>query len=172
MLFKKEIMLHKIFILSLGLLFLINCNAQKETKTSTKVNANTTGNTKATNKDGEIIYFNEGENKFLREYQMNVTFKGISEDSRCPKDVNCIWAGVAVAQVEVMGTATRPITLNLASMDNKGRNYNKSAEFNGLTISLADVQPYPGAEEGAKALNGKYKIGITIKKAGENPTTK
>jgi hypothetical protein len=54
---------------------------------------------------------------------MNVTFKGISEDSRCPKDVNCIWAGVAVAQVEVMGTATRPMVLNLASMDNKGRNY-------------------------------------------------
>jgi hypothetical protein len=26
--------------------------------------------------------------------------------------------------------------------------------------------------EGSKALNGKYKIGITIKKAGENPTMK
>ncbi|MDQ0593245.1 hypothetical protein QFZ37_001614 [Chryseobacterium ginsenosidimutans] len=165
-------MLHKISILSLGLLFLINCNAQKETKTSTKVNVEKTENTKTANKDGEIIYLNEGENKFLKEYQMNVTFKGISEDSRCPKDVTCIWAGVAVAQVEVMGTATRPMTLNLASMDNKGRNYNKSADFNGYTISLADVQPYPGAEEGAKALNGKYKIGITIKKSGENTTTK
>jgi hypothetical protein len=172
MLFKKKIMLHKIFILSLGLLFLMNCNAQKETKTSTKVNVDTTGNTKVANKDGEIIYFNEGENRFLKQYQMNVTFKGISEDSRCPKDVTCIWAGVAVAQVEVMGTSTRPMTLNLASMDNKGRKYNKSADFNGLTISLAEVNPYPGAEEGAKALNGKYRIGITIKKAEEDPTTK
>ena len=165
-------MLHKIFVLSLGLLFLVNCNAQKETKTSTKVNVDESGNTKVTNKDGEIIYLNEGENKFLKEYQMNVTFKGISEDSRCPKDVTCVWAGIAVAQVEVMGTTTRPMTLNLASMDNKGRNYNKSAAFNGYTISLADVQPYPGAAEGTKALNGKYRIGITIKKGGENPTTK
>ncbi|SIQ61915.1 hypothetical protein SAMN05880574_11845 [Chryseobacterium sp. RU37D] len=165
-------MLHKIIVLSLGLLFLTNCNAQKETKTSTKVNVDKTGVTKITNKDGEIIYLNEGENKFLKEYQMNVTFKGVSEDSRCPKGVNCIWAGVAVAQVEVMGIATRPMTLNLASMDNKGRNYNKSAEFNGYTISLADVQPYPGADEGTKALNGKYKIGITIKKGGEDSTTK
>ncbi|WP_449401264.1 hypothetical protein [Chryseobacterium wanjuense] len=162
-------MFHKTIILSLGLMFLINCNAQKETKTTTKVNVDETG---VSNKEGEIIYFNEGENKFLKEYQMNVTFKGISEDSRCPKDVTCIWAGVAVAQVEVMGTTTRPMTLNLASMNNKGRNYSKSAEFNGYTISLADVQPYPGATEGTKALNGKYKIGITIKKGGENPTTK
>jgi hypothetical protein len=165
-------MLHKTIILSLGLLFLINCNAQKETKTSTKVNVDENGVPKVTHKDGEIIYFNEGENKFLKEYQMNVTFKGISEDSRCPKDVTCVWAGVAVAQVEVMGVATRPMTLTLASMDNKGKNYHQSTEFNGYTISLTDVQPYPGATEGTKALNGKYKIGITIKKAGENPTKK
>lgn len=165
-------MLNKTIIFSVGLLFLINCNAQKNTP-STKVNVD--GNSTMTtinNKDGEIIYFNEGENRFLKEYQMNVTFKGISEDSRCPKDVTCIWAGVAVAQVEVMGTTTRPMTLHLASIDNKGRNYHKSTEFNGYTISLVDVQPYPGAAEGTKALNGKYKIGITIKKAGENPTTK
>lgn len=165
-------MLHKTIISSLGLLFLINCNAQKETKTSTKVNTTENGVTQVADKDGEIIYFSEGENKFLKEYQMNVTFKGISEDSRCPKDVTCVWAGVAVAQIEIMGTATRPMTLSLASIDNKGRNYTKSTVFNGYTISLVDVQPYPGAAEGTKALNGKYKIGITIKKAGENPTTK
>jgi len=161
-------MLYKTIILSLGLLFLINCKAQKETKTSTKVNVDENGVTQVTNKDGEVIYFNEGENKFLKEYQMNVTFKGISEDSRCPKGVTCVWAGVAVAQVEVMGIATRPMILNLASMDNKGRNYTKSTVFNGYTISLVNVQPYPGATEGTKALNGKYKIGITIKKAEDS----
>ncbi|WBV61368.1 hypothetical protein PFY12_04415 [Chryseobacterium camelliae] len=162
----------KAIILSFGLIFLMNCKAQKETKTSTKMNIDQTGSTKATNKDGEIIYFNEGENKFLKEYQMNVTFKGISEDSRCPKDVTCIWEGVAVAQIEIMGTTTRPMTLNLASLDNKVKNYNKSTEFNGYTISLVDVQPYPEASEGTKALNGKYKIGITIKKSGEESTKK
>ncbi len=165
-------MLHKTIILSLGLLFLINCNAQKETKTSTKVNVDENATTKAPHKDNEIIYFNEGENKFLKEYEMNVTFKGISEDSRCPKDVNCFWTGVAVAQIEVMGIATRPMILNLASTDNIDRNYRKSSEFNGYTISLDDVQPYPTAAEGSKALKGKYKIGITIKKTEENPTTK
>lgn len=165
-------MLHKTIIFSLGLLSLINCNAQRETKTSTKTNVEKTGDIKAANLDGEIIYFKEGENKFLKEAGMNLTFKGISEDSRCPKDVNCMWAGVAVAQVEVMGLATRPMMINLASTDNKSRNYSTTSEFNGYSISLANVTPYPESAEGTKALKGKYKIGIVIKKSTENPTMK
>ena len=117
-------------------------------------------------KDG-ILYLSEGENKFLKEYKMNVTFKGI-EDGRCPEGVNCIWAGVALAQVEVMGVATRPIILNLASMDVPGRNYYQSAEFNGYIITLQDVVPYPTQQGGIAALVGKYKIGITIKKANQS----
>ncbi len=103
---------------------------------------------------------------------MKVTFKGISEDSRCPKDVNCIWAGVAVAELEVMGTATRPMTLSLASLDNKGRNYHQSADFNGYTITLTEVNPYPGSAEGTKNLKGKYRIGIMIKKSDNTATMK
>ena len=41
-------------------------------------------------KDG-ILYLSEGENKFLKEYNMNVTFKRI-EDGHCPEGVNCIWS--------------------------------------------------------------------------------
>ncbi len=162
---------YKTIILSISSMFLMNCNAQKKTN---KIKADTDKNQMkpVTNSDQTILYFNEGENRFLKEYQMNVTFKGISEDSRCPKDVNCIWAGVAVAQVEVMGTATRPMTLEIATIDNKARNYSASAVFSGYTISLADVQPYPGAVDGAKALKGKYRIGIIITKGGQDSTMK
>lgn len=117
-------------------------------------------------KDG-ILYLSEGENKFLKEYNMNVTFKGI-EDGCCPEGVNCIWAGVALVQIEVMGVATRPIILNLASMDVPGRNYYQSAEFNGYIITLQDVAPYPKQQGGIAALVGKYKIGITIKKTNQS----
>ncbi|GAA5085113.1 hypothetical protein GCM10023210_05630 [Chryseobacterium ginsengisoli] len=166
-------MFNKVIIFSLGLLSLINCNAQKEPKKNAERTWSSTEIKETTPMKGEnIIYFNEGEKKFLKEYQMNVAFKWISEDSRCPKEVNCIWAGVAVAEMELMGTTTRPMTIKLASLDNKGRNYNKSVDFNGYTITLVDVNPYPTQEVGANALHSKYKIGITIKKAGENPTTK
>lgn len=166
-------MLQKTIIFSLGLLTLASCNAQKETKTSTKTSVAThTKEIKPMSKEGNVIYFEEGENKFLKEYEMNVTFKGISEDSRCPEGVNCVWAGVAVAQIEVMGLATRPMTVSIATTENAGRNYHQSAEFNGYTISLQGVNPYPNSQDGAKALAGKYKIGIVIKKAGESSTTK
>ncbi len=163
-------MICKSTLLSLALLTLACCNAQKETKTSTKTSAVTSAKDSPMNKESNIIYFNEGENKFLKEYDMNVTFKGISEDSRCPKGVNCIWAGVAIAQVEVMGVATRPMVLNLATEENEGRKHQRSSSFNGYTVTLAEVTPYPESVNGAKALAGKYRIGITITK--ENPTTK
>ncbi|SEH29389.1 hypothetical protein [Chryseobacterium culicis] len=165
-------MYHKAIILSLGIFALTGCDAQKKSKASanaSQVQTHPKVIPSTQEKDG-VLYFSEGENKFLKEYQMNVTFKGISEDSRCPEGVNCIWAGAALAQVEVMGTATRPAILNLASMDFPARNYRQSAEFNGYIITLQDVSPYPKQQEGAKALEGKYKIGITIKKA--DPTKK
>ncbi|MCE4066918.1 hypothetical protein LXM63_17595 [Chryseobacterium gleum] len=163
-------MFHKIVLLSLGIFALTGCDAQKKSKINTKATEMPAGtkSTSANNQQDGVIYLSEGENKFLREYQMNVTFKGISEDSRCPEGVNCIWAGVAVAQVEVMGTSTRPMILNLASGDFPARNYHQSTEFNGYTITLQDIAPYPKQQDGAKALAGKYKIGITIKKADQS----
>ncbi|MDR3022427.1 hypothetical protein [Chryseobacterium sp.] len=163
-------MFHKVIILSLGIFALTGCDAQKKSRINTKASEMQT-NPKAMNsndqKDG-VLYLSEGENKFLREYQMNVTFKGVSEDSRCPEGANCIWAGVALAQVEVMGTSTRPMTLNLASADYPGKDYHQSAEFNGYILTLQDVAPTPKSQDGAKALTGKYKIGITIKKADQS----
>lgn len=159
-------MLHKTILLSLGLLTLANCNAQKDTKkaSGTSITNNNPRPTKTAQNKINVIYFNEGENKFLKEYDMNVTFKGISEDSRCPEGVNCIWIGAAVAQVEVMGTATRPTTLSLSTLEKTDRNYHQSEYFNGYTISLAEVTPYPTSEKDSQALKGKYRIGIIISK--------
>lgn len=165
-------MLYKTIILSLGLLSLINCKTQNEAKSSANNQMEKSGDLTKNIKDGSVIYFNEGENRFLDDYQMNITFKSISEDSRCPKGVNCIWVGVAVAQIEVMGTTTRPVTLSLASLDNKGRNYQKSENFNGYKITLAEVTPYPESIQGQKALRGKYRIGITIQRSDESSTMK
>ncbi|REC49406.1 hypothetical protein [Chryseobacterium pennipullorum] len=157
-------MFHKAVLLSLGIFALTGCDAQKKAKSDTKTSEMSSTNTKASDQNGHIIYFSEGENRFLKDYKLNVTFKGVSEDSRCPEGVNCIWAGVAVAQVEVMGTYSRPVVLDLASMNHEARNYHQSAEVNGYTITLENIAPHPKADSGAKALAGKYKIGISIKK--------
>lgn len=156
-------MLHKVLLFSLGIFALTGCEAQKKAKADSKSTEMTAANTKSDEQKNDIVYLNEGENKFLLDYKMNITFKGVSEDSRCPEGVNCIWAGVALAQIEVMGTSTRPVLLNLASMDFPNRNYHQSAEFNGYTVTLQEVTPYPKSG-GAEDLKGKYKIGVSIKK--------
>ncbi len=121
-----------------------------------------------------IIYLKEGENKFLKEYEMNVTFKKMTEDSRCPKDVNCIWAGVATAEVEFMGLYTRPVTLKLSTLNDSKKGYAKSQEFNGYTISLVKVTPETNSAKGFKALQGSYRIGLQFSKGstGSGTTTK
>ena len=111
-----------------------------------------------------IIYLKEGENKFLKEYEMNVTFKKMTEDSRCPKDVNCIWAGVATAEIELMGLYTRPVTLKLSTINDANKNYHKSQNFNGFSISLVEISPETTADKGFKALKGSYKIGLKFSK--------
>ena len=125
-----------------------------------------------------VIYLKEGENKFLKEYEMNVTFKKMLEDSRCPEGVNCIWAGVATAEVEVMGLATRPVIIKISTMDDASRGYADSQDFNGYQITLSDVAPNTTSDRGFKAMQGQYKIGIKIKKlapgqtSSNSPTTK
>ncbi len=121
-----------------------------------------------------IIHLKEGENKFLKEYEMNVTFKKMTEDSRCPKDVNCIWAGVATAEVELMGVYTRPVILKLSTLSDAKKGYSKSQEFNGYTISLAEVTPETTSAKGFKALQGSYRIGLQFSKGstGGGTTTR
>lgn len=109
----------------------------------------------------EMIYFKEKENKFLKDFEMNVTFNKITEDSRCPKNVKCVWEGVAVAEITLMGTYTRPMTINLSTLNNAAKGYQSSTEFNGYKITLESVTPYPSSS--SKKTDGKYEIGITIR---------
>ncbi|MDQ0477520.1 hypothetical protein [Chryseobacterium sp. MDT2-18] len=121
-----------------------------------------------------VVYFKEGENKFLKEYEMNVTFKRMLEDSRCPKDVQCVWAGNAMAEIEVMGIYTRPVILQLSTMNDASRSYYNTQNFNGYKISLVEVSPDITSAKGFKALKGSYKIALQFEKEtpGDSPTQK
>lgn len=113
-----------------------------------------------------MVYLKEGENQFLKEYEMNVTFKRMVEDSRCPKDVNCIWAGNAIAEVEFTGTYTRPVTLQFSTMSDANKGYFNTRNFNGYSISLVNLTPETTTAKGFKALKGSYKIALQFEKKG------
>lgn len=165
-------MFYKTIILGLGILTLANCNAQKKNKNTSKTEASAVQNPeKLPMKEENIIYLNEGERMLFKEYEMNIGFKNISEDSRCPKGTTCVWEGVAIANVEIMGYSSRPMIVKLATTENAARNYHKSVDFNGGTISLVEVTPYPTAQNGSKSLAGKYRIGIKVSKTEEKNST-
>jgi len=145
---------YKTLIFGLVIFTLASCLTKKEVKSDTAGPA--------------PIYLTEGLEKSLKEFPIAVKFNGISEDSRCPEGVNCIWAGVAVAEIEIMEKSTKPVQLNLATMDMQERGYQKSTNFKGYTITLQNVLPYPNAEQGTQGLKGSYKIAVLVQKLGRN----
>lgn len=60
------------------------------------------------------------------------------EDSRCPADANCIWAGNAKVTIRVTNRSGKAETFDLNT--NTG---SKTAKFGGYEISLGAVTPFP-----------------------------
>ncbi len=111
-----------------------------------------------------IVSLKEGQNIFLEEQKMNVTFKKINEDSRCPKGTNCIWEGVASVEVEFVGLATRPRTYKISTIDNASKGYEKTIVFDGYEISLVDISPFPTKKKGFEQNKGDYTIELKLEK--------
>lgn len=126
----------KILAVTLGMLSLAGCKTQqpKMEETSPK-----TANT-VINQSG-MVYLKEGQTTFLKDKEMNITFKRVIEDSRCPEGMQCVWAGVLAVEVEIMGTYTRPQTFTLATTNLSEKNLTKTIQFNGYTITIASFSP-------------------------------
>jgi hypothetical protein len=78
---------------------------------------------------------------------VSVKFLDVLEDSRCPTDVTCIWAGRAIVKVEVTSNGNKQertlIFGEIKRGENKNTNLYSSTEFsiNGLLLN-----PYPTSE--------------------------
>ena len=69
---------------------------------------------------------------------VSVRFIGVSEDSRCAVDVQCVWAGNAIVRLglSATGTAGTEAALN-TTLDPK------SVTFAGYSVRLAGLKPLP-----------------------------
>lgn len=138
----------------------VHNNSSEARKTTQLVNNKTSKDT---------IYLKEGQNIFLENEQMNVTFKKVTEDSRCPTGINCVWEGAATLELELTGTYTRPQTLSLQTLDNEFRKLKRSGVFNSHRITVVDLKPYPSANSQSNENKGKYEVGITVEKINLHP---
>ena len=75
--------------------------------------------------------------KRLAKSKISVRFIELVEDSRCPTDTNCIWAGNAKIKVRV----TKQGRSHVLTLDTHGPNQSATAE--GHSIKLIDLTPEP-----------------------------
>jgi hypothetical protein len=67
---------------------------------------------------------------------INIRFGGVAEDSRCPSDVQCVWAGDAVVRVSLSGAGPTDVSLH-TTLDPK------AVQYAGRTITLVGLKPVP-----------------------------
>lgn len=149
-------MLYKISFLSVVFLSLINCSSQTATNSDNSAPIEVS-------QSGEIT-LKEGESKMIKDSGITITFKSVSQDSRCPEGVNCVWEGVAVAELEVKGASKNASHISLATMTSPQQNFSKTAVYDGHQIELKNVLPYP--KQGVE--KGNYTIEVSVHKLAEN----
>lgn len=151
---------------------LFSCEAQKAVDTATD---GTTANTSAGLSESVrstfpqeapangVIRMKEGENLFLKDAQMNLTFTKAVQDSRCPMNARCISAGNATIEIEAMATTSRPFKFKLSVGDLKNGLVNH-VDFSRYRIRLENLYPSNSTDTGFEQLKGRYIADFKIEK--------
>jgi hypothetical protein len=90
-----------------------------------------------------------GQEAHLRGTPITIRFRGVSQDSRCPSDVQCVWAGNAVARFTLNAAEGSAIEVTL----NTGLEP-RSLVFSGYRIRLVGLEPL--AKSGSSVPPGDY----------------
>src|SRR5256885_11855957 len=88
---------------------------------------------------------------------LKVSFQSVADDSRCPEDVTCVWAGNAKVVLRVSKGRQPATTINL----NSGLNP-KHISYQGYDIKLADVKPLRNTHR--KISQSDYVITLVVTK--------
>lgn len=101
--------------------------------------------------DGEAVRVTLGQEFELRVGQraavegegFTVRFDSVANDSRCPTDVDCVWAGNAEVMIEVAGDGD-PARLMLNT--HGGEQYPTEARHGPYTVALVALSPLPSGD--------------------------
>jgi hypothetical protein len=100
-----------------------------------------------------------GETADINGEELQVKFLELSEDSRCPRDVTCIWEGRAIAIIEVFtGDTSQKVELVEQGLtDGLAKKSFGEYEF------LFRILPYPG-EADVQISPDEYRLVLTVNK--------
>jgi hypothetical protein len=103
-------------------------------------------------KRGEPFEVKAAETRRLADDNLSVRFDGVTEESRCPVGVQCVWEGDAVVQL----TLERPPAAAEARVLHTSQRFERETEYAGLVVRLVDLQPEP--REGGTIAPEDYRV--------------
>ena len=102
----------------------------------------------------ESFTLKAGKKMTAKKSKLKIKFISVTEDSRCPEGVNCIWAGNAKVKVEVIGARSTQIFEFNTNAGPKGN------QLEGWAITIDSLTPYP--KSGVTLDPKKYSAKFTI----------
>lgn len=96
-----------------------------------------------------------GAPKFISAGKFTVKFIEVVEDSRCPPDVNCVWAGNAKVRISIAKGKASPRIFELNSNSEPSE-----IKFGGATFKFVDLSRDPGEESNDQIVKPRLTIQI------------
>jgi hypothetical protein len=96
---------------------------------------------------GDTFSLRAGETAQVAGTQVQVAFRRVENDSRCPQDVTCVWAGDALVHLEVAvaRTAWLPVMLHTTLEPRRAAQFGYNVELVGLSPQPTSSQAIPAA---------------------------
>jgi hypothetical protein len=102
-----------------------------------------------------------GQEGLTADGKLKIKFVSVPEDSRCPKGVNCIWAGNARVVLEVGNSGGKAVKLELNTSPREGAAGGAHGQY---LIKLVDVAPYPVSGQTSKPRSYAVTLLVSRKK--------
>jgi len=85
-----------------------------------------------------------GESTNVKGTRLRIRFVAVENDSRCPSDVTCVWAGNAAVRLQLgMGSRSKTVTLNSSNSPS----FTSEIEYQGYKVKLVGLSPYPRSNQ-------------------------
>lgn len=106
---------------------------------------------------GQEFTLKVGQQISIKEAGLKISFASVAEDSRCPKDVKCIWAGNGKIVIKISKGGNKATELQL----NTGLEP-KQLRFDEYDIKLVQLNPYPQSKSRIKP--DSYAVTLMVSK--------
>jgi hypothetical protein len=90
--------------------------------------------------------------------RLRIKFEAVTDDSRCPEGVDCIWSGNAEVILKMTGSESNAATIKLNTHIEP-----KEARYRGYSIKLVRLDPYPKKDQQIDPARYRATIAVTKK---------